>query len=119
MVAYVVAALVAGTSGALYPMLRGFVSPELMFFETSGDALIMTVVGGLGTLAGAVYGAVLITGFKSVVGSWTEHHLIVIGAMFMAAILFMPKGLIGLAKPPLERMLAGAGSGNIVRRGKP
>ena len=70
-------------SGALYPMLRGFVSPELMFFETSGDALIMAVVGGLGTLVGAFYGAALITALKSVIGSWTEHHLIVIGALFI------------------------------------
>jgi len=106
MAAYVVAAVVAGVSGALYPMLRGFVSPELMFFETSGDALIMAVVGGLGTLVGAFYGAALITGLKSVIGSWTEHHLIVIGALFVAAILFMPKGLIGRVRPWIEAMFA-------------
>ncbi len=107
MVAYVVAALVAGVSGALYPMLRGFVSPELMFFETSGDALIMAVIGGLGTLVGAFYGAALITALKSVIGSWTEHHLIVIGALFVAAILFMPKGLIGRIRPRAEAILGG------------
>lgn len=105
MVAYVAAAVVAGVAGALYPMLRGFVSPELMFFATSGNALIMVVIGGVGTLVGALYGAVLLTGLKSVIGSWTEHHLIVIGLLFMASILFMPKGLIGLTKRPVERWL--------------
>lgn len=105
MVAYVVAALVAGIAGALYPMLRGFVSPELMYFAASGNALIMVIVGGTGTLVGALYGAVIITGMKSVIGSLTEHHLIVIGALFMSAVLFMPKGIMGLVKPFVENQL--------------
>lgn len=105
MAAYVVAAMVAGISGALYPMLRGFVSPELLFFASSGNALIMVIVGGVGTLVGALYGAVLLTMLKSVVGSLTEHHLIVVGLVFIGAVLFMPKGLIGAAKPMIERRL--------------
>lgn len=105
MVAYLVAALVAGISGALYPMLRGFVSPELLFFATSGNALIMVIVGGVGTLVGAIYGAIILTFLKSVVGSLTEHHLIVIGLLFIGAILFMPKGIVGVLKPNVERAL--------------
>ncbi|MGQ3489009.1 branched-chain amino acid ABC transporter permease [Roseovarius pacificus] len=102
MVSYVVAALVAGIAGALYPMLRGFVSPELMYFAASGNAVIMVILGGAGTLVGALYGAVILTFLKSVVGSFTEHHLIVIGLIFICAILFMPKGLVGLVKPWVE-----------------
>ena len=79
------AAVIAALSGALYPMLRGFVSPELLFFSTSGNAVITVVLGGVGTLAGALYGSVLLTRAESVVGTWTEHHLIVIGLLFMAA----------------------------------
>ena len=51
--AFVLAANVAALSGALYPMLRGFVSPELMFFQVSGNAVINVIVGGTGTLVGA------------------------------------------------------------------
>ncbi|WP_288940803.1 branched-chain amino acid ABC transporter permease [uncultured Roseovarius sp.] len=102
MVSYVIAALVAGIAGALYPMLRGFVSPELMYFAASGNAVIMVILGGVGTLVGALYGAVILTFLKSVVGSFTEHHLIVIGLIFICAILFMPKGLVGLVKPRVE-----------------
>jgi len=90
--AYVLAAVVASLSGALYPMLRGFVSPELMFFATSGNAVITVVTGGVGTLAGALYGSVILTVLKSVIGSMTEHHLIVIGILFMATVIFLPKG---------------------------
>jgi branched-chain amino acid transport system permease protein len=106
--AYVLSAVIAALSGALYPMLRGFVSPELMFFNTSGNAVITVVTGGVGTLAGALYGGVILTVLKSVVGSMTEHHLIVIGLMFMAVVIFLPKGLMGLIRPPIERMLGGS-----------
>lgn len=105
--AYVISAVVAALSGALYPMLRGFVSPELLFFSTSGNAVITVVTGGVGTLAGAIYGGVILTVLKSVIGSLTEHHLIVIGLMFMAVVIFLPKGLMGLIRPPVERMLGG------------
>ena len=105
--AYVLAAVVASLSGALYPMLRGFVSPELMFFTTSGNAVITVVTGGVGTLAGALYGGVILTVLKSVIGSMTEHHLIVIGILFMATVIFLPKGLMGLIRPWIERRLGG------------
>lgn len=104
--AYIVAALVATLSGALYPMLRGFVSPELMFFSVSGNAVISVVIGGVGTLAGALYGGLILTLLRSIVGSWTEHHLIVIGLVFMAMVIFMPKGLLGLLRPWIIRALA-------------
>jgi branched-chain amino acid transport system permease protein len=104
--AYVIAAMIAALSGALYPMLRGFVSPELLFFSTSGNAVITVVTGGAGTLVGAIYGGLLLTLLKSVVGSYTEHHLIVTGLLFMGAVVFLPKGLMGIVRPAIERMLA-------------
>jgi branched-chain amino acid transport system permease protein len=105
LLAYVIAATVASLSGALYPVLRGFVSPELLFFSTSGNAVITVITGGAGTLVGALYGSVLLTVLKSVVGSWTEHHLIVIGVLFMAVVIFLPRGLIGLVRPRIEHWL--------------
>ncbi len=103
--AFVGAASIAGISGALYPMLRGFVSPELMFFQVSGNALINVIVGGTGTLIGPLYGSVLLTGLKSVVGSFTEHHQIVIGVLFMVVVIVFPRGLMGYLAPLLQRRL--------------
>ena len=104
--AYVLAAMVAALSGALYPMLRGFVSPELLFFSTSGNAVITVVIGGTGTLVGALYGGALLTLLELVIGSYTEHHLIVIGLLFMAVVIFLPKGLMGIVRPPIAAWLA-------------
>ena len=89
-------AIVASVSGALYPMLRGFVSPELMFFNVSGNAVVTVVLGGVGTLVGPIFGSVLLTSFKSIIGTWTQHHHIVIGLIFVAIVVSAPKGLTGL-----------------------
>lgn len=105
--AFVVSSMIAALSGAFYPMLRGFVSPELLFFQVSGNAVINVIVGGTGTLIGPLYGSALLTMLKSIVGSYTPHHLIVIGAIFMASVIFFPKGLIGYAAPALQRWLDG------------
>ena len=112
LVAFVIAAIVAALCGSLYPMLRGLVSPELLAFQTSGNAVIMVILGGVGTLVGALYGAVILTGLKSVIGTWTEHHLIIIGALFMLSVIFLPKGFAGYVLPRIRRRFAPqAGSG--------
>jgi branched-chain amino acid transport system permease protein len=102
---YVLAAVIASVFGALYPMLRGFVSPELMFFEMSGNALIMVILGGVGTVIGPVLGAIILVTLKSVIGSFTEHHLIVIGGIFIVLVLFFPKGMVGYLRLHLEKFL--------------
>lgn len=94
--AYVLAANVAALGGAFYPMLRGFISPELLSFGVSADAVIVVILGGAGTLVGALVGSLLLTALKSFIGSFTSHHEIVIGVLFMLTVIFLPDGLVGL-----------------------
>jgi branched-chain amino acid transport system permease protein len=98
--AYVLAADLAAFAGALYPMLRGFVSPELMYFNVSGDAVITVIVGGLGTLIGPIYGSIIVTVLKSIIGTYTDHYQIVIGVLFMLAVVAFPRGLVGYFTAP-------------------
>jgi branched-chain amino acid transport system permease protein len=107
LVAYVLAGVVAALAGALYPMLRGFVSPELLSFTTSGNAVITVVTGGAGTLVGALYGSLFLTALRSIIGSWTAHHLLVIGILFMTVVVLFPKGIVGVARGWLERSMLG------------
>jgi branched-chain amino acid transport system permease protein len=106
LIAFIIAANVAAVAGALYPMLRGFVSPEMLGFQTSGNAVIMVVLGGAGTLVGSLYGAVILTVLKSALGTWTEQHVIIIGALFVVAVIFLPKGLAGYVIPRIRRWLS-------------
>jgi len=103
--AFVGAACIAGASGALYPMLRGFVSPELMFFQVSGNAVINVIVGGTGSLIGPLYGSTWLTVLRSVVGSYTPHHQLVIGLLFVVVVVLLPHGLVGYVQPRLQRWL--------------
>jgi branched-chain amino acid transport system permease protein len=95
---FILAAALASVGGAFYPMLRGFVSPELMYFEMSTNAVIAVIIGGTGTLIGPLLGAVILVAGKSVIGTMTAYSQIAIGALFMAAVLFFPDGIVGLVK---------------------
>src|SRR5215471_19421521 len=72
--AYVLAAEIAAFGGLIYPMLRGFVAPHLFGFEVSTQAVVMSLVGGVGTLIGPLAGSVIITFLDSFVGSYTDRH---------------------------------------------
>lgn len=96
--AYVMAAQVAAFGGLIYPLLRGFVAPNLFGFEISTKAVVVSLVGGIGTLIGPLVGSVIITFLESVVGSYTERHLFVLGLIFVIFVMFLPDGLVGLMR---------------------
>jgi branched-chain amino acid transport system permease protein len=98
LMAYVLAAQVAAFGGLMYPLLRGFVGPNLFGFEVSTKAVVMALVGGIGSLIGPLIGGVLITFLESVLGSYTERHLIALGAIFVVFVLFLLDGLMGLLR---------------------
>lgn len=104
--AFVLAAIVASLSGALYPMLRGFVSPELMFFSVSGNAVITVILGGVGTLVGAILGSGILTIFKSIIGTLTVHYHIIIGLIFVIVVIFAPKGIIGFFADRIQKRMS-------------
>lgn len=96
--AYLLAAEVAAIGGLFYPLLRGFVGPDLFGFEVSTQAVVMALVGGVGTLIGPLVGGVVITFLQSVLGSFTERHLFVLGIIFILFVRFLPGGLFSLLR---------------------
>ena len=96
--AYLMAAQIAAFGGLIYPLLRGFVAPHLFGFEVSTKAVVMSLVGGVGTLLGPLLGSVIITFMELLVGSYTERHLFVLGIIFIVFVMFLPDGLCGLAQ---------------------
>ena len=96
--AYVLAAQIAAFGGLIYPLLRGFVAPNLFGFEVSTKAVVMGLVGGVGTLLGPLVGSVVITFMESITGSYTERHLIVLGVIFIVFVMFLPDGICGVVR---------------------
>jgi branched-chain amino acid transport system permease protein len=82
----------------LYAVLFGFVTPEYLSWHHSGNVLMMVILGGLGSLAGAVAGAFAFIGLQEMFSDWTKHWQLLMGLVIVAAVLFMPTGLAGLPR---------------------
>ena len=95
LLAFVIAGTVAGVAGALYTQFIGSISPDAFFWTTSGEALLMVIIGGTGTLGGALLGSAAFILLQSLVSSYTERWMLILGVTFIAFVLFAPGGLVG------------------------
>jgi branched-chain amino acid transport system permease protein len=93
--AFVIAGAAASLSGALYAYYNGFVSPDTLYWTTSGQVLVMVLLGGAGTLAGPAAGAAAVLLLQNIAGSYTERWTLIVGAAFIAVVLSAPRGLAG------------------------
>jgi len=96
--AFTLAGGLAGVAGFLYAVLFGFVTPDYLSWHQSGNVLLMVILGGLGSLAGAVAGAFAFIGLQEMFSDWTKHWQLLMGLVIVAAVLFMPSGLAGLPR---------------------
>jgi len=95
LLAFVIAGTVAGLAGALYTQLNGSITPDAFLWTTSGEALLMVIIGGTGTLGGAVLGAAVFILLQSLVSSYTERWMLILGLTFVLLVLFAPGGVVG------------------------
>ena len=97
--AFVIAGLLAGVAGHMWAMHRGFVNPELIGWHRSAEALLMILLGGLGTLHGPIVGALAYTALGEFAQAITERKLLVEGLIVLFVVLALTKGLSGMAWP--------------------
>ena len=102
-IAFNVSAIFAGLAGVLIVYYNGFVSPSELHLVTSAEVLIMVILGGAGTLFGPAIGAGIIIFIKNFVSGYTEHWMIILGAIYMATIMFAPQGVYRLMKQLLQK----------------
>jgi len=93
---WMLACSLAGVSGVLFTYLKGSVSPTVMDPNAGGAVLMMTLLGGLGSLWGPFIGAGLFIFGQDYISTLTEHWMIFMGLGVMLLVLFMPKGIAGL-----------------------
>ncbi len=93
---FVVSAVLAGVAGALYAPQVGIITPAKMGVLPSIEMVVWVAAGGRGTLYGAVLGAVGVNWIQSwLTTSYPDLWLLVLGALFMGAVLFFPDGVLG------------------------
>jgi branched-chain amino acid transport system permease protein len=95
--AFVLSAALASLAGVLYVYYNRFVNPVAASFPVSVEAALMAIVGGSGTIVGPFIGAAIILGLRNWVSSFFELYAAIMGIVFIAAVLWVPEGLVGLA----------------------
>lgn len=86
LVAYALAAGIAGLAGALMAQQTGFVSPSLMNWHRSGELMVMVVLGGAGKLSGAIVGAIAVVLVEEFGGQITEYWKLLLGVLILAVV---------------------------------
>ena len=93
---FVIAAFVAGLAGSLYAHEVRYLAPNDFTFWKSIEILIMVVIGGVGSLPGAVLGAGVVVGLPEYLREIGDYRMLVFGAILIATMLFGEGGLAGL-----------------------
>jgi branched-chain amino acid transport system permease protein len=106
--AYVIAGALGGLSGFLLANATEFVSPAYMSWQRSGELIVMVLLGGLGTLNGAIVGAAAYILTEEWLSGFTENWKVIFGPALVLVVLFARGGLIGLgAKLRRQKLMRG------------
>jgi branched-chain amino acid transport system permease protein len=102
LMAFVLSAALAGTAGATKTIVFQFASLTDVHWQTSGEVILMTLVGGMGTLLGPVVGATAIVTLQNQLSSLGSWVTVVIGGVFILCVLLFRRGIVG----EIARLLA-------------
>ena len=106
LVAFMTSAFIAGIAGALYAHMMRYISPEPFAQAESNALLSMMVVGGIGSIPGAILGGIALTILPEVLRFIGDFRLVIYGAAVVAIVIFAPQGLGGLVEH-IDRVLCG------------
>ncbi|NMM38242.1 MAG: branched-chain amino acid ABC transporter permease [Glaciimonas sp.] len=108
-ITFLISGGISGLAGALLASLLMYVNPQMLHWTTSGDVIIMTLLGGAGTLWGPVAGVIIFEILKEWLSGWTPYWYGILGLVFILVTLYFPKGVLGEIQ---------AYAGRLRRRGK-
>ncbi|MGJ7509564.1 branched-chain amino acid ABC transporter permease [Variovorax sp. GT1P44] len=109
--AFTVSGFIAAVSGLLTGLNTAFASPELLDFVTGGHALVSTLIGGVGTVAGPVLGALLYVIGQDQFGA-TGHLELLTGLAVVLVIVAFPQGIMGFIRNHLARVFSKSAAAN-------
>jgi len=101
LVAFVISAFFSGIAGALFTFLETSISPEILFWSSSGEVILMGLLGGMHLFFGPALGAAIMVLLNSFLTSYTEYWGMFLGVTLVLIVLFFPEGVGGLIKDKL------------------
>lgn len=96
--AYVISGMMCGLAGFLMANQAEFVAPAYMSWQRSGELIVMVILGGLGSLHGAIMGAAVFLLLEEILSGYTEHWKLIFGPFLVLVVLFARGGLLGIIK---------------------
>lgn len=93
--AFVMSAMLAGLAGSLKALVFQFATLTDVTWQTSGEVILMTLLGGIGTMAGPIVGASVIVTLQNYLATWDFPVTIVTGVVFMVCVLLFRRGIVG------------------------
>lgn len=103
--AFVISAVYASVAGSLLALMNKFVTPDVAGFMHSIEMVTMAVLGGAGSVLGAIFGAGILTLLPQVLTVFAEYEQLMLGAVMMLVMIFMREGLL----PSVLRKIRGRG----------
>ena len=101
--AFIIANTTTALAGSLYAVYFGFVSPEMASASRAADPVIVTLLGGVGTLYGPIVGAFAYTGMKDIISGYIANWELFIGLLLVFTMLAGEKGIWGTLEPILKK----------------
>ncbi|WP_353476648.1 branched-chain amino acid ABC transporter permease (plasmid) [Salipiger sp. H15] len=101
--AFVISAVYASVAGSLLALQNGFITPDVAGFMHSVEMVTMAVLGGVGSVLGATFGAAILTLLPQVLTVFAEYEQLVLGLVMVLVMIFLPQGLL----PSIARRLKG------------
>jgi branched-chain amino acid transport system permease protein len=92
--AFVVSAVYAGVAGGLLALMNGFITPEAASFMHSIELVAMVIIGGTGSVLGAVVGSAFLTVLPQALTILQEYEQAVLGLLIMVFMIFLPAGIV-------------------------
>jgi branched-chain amino acid transport system permease protein len=95
LIAFVLSTTLAGVAGGTKSLVFGIATLTDVHYSMSGEVVLMTLLGGLGTIFGPVIGALVVTGMENYLAQFGAWVTVTQGAIFILCVLFFRKGLVG------------------------
>lgn len=96
--AFVCGSASAGIAGALYAHYGSYINPDFFSFTTSVEMVVMVVIGGLGSMPGAIIGALVVVLLPELLRAFADYRLVIYGGLIIVFMLFLPGGLADIGR---------------------
>lgn len=94
-VAFVVSSFFAGIAGGLFAHYQGFIDPNSFNFNRSVEVVIMVVIGGMGSLSGALLGGIIVTVLPEALRVFAQYRMVIFPLLLIIVMLARPMGVMG------------------------